>query len=275
MGWRSYSPDIAHEMYYLVDRISRAAINFIRGLPKHHLESLCHGWGDQKGSQHNLNVTQVFDTFVERYDAWFDSPFGKSAFELEKSCIASLCRDVKGPSLEIGVGTGRFAEALEIEYGIDISRRVLEFAERRKITVVRGSGEELPFRDESFNSVFIIVTLCFVEKPERVLEEASRVLTKNGRIILGLILKESPWARFYMEKAEAGNVFYKNARFCSFNELEAMMGKSRLKIIEICSTLFQKPAEEPLKFETPKRGYCKEAGFVAIKAGKSPSSASI
>jgi SAM-dependent methyltransferase len=224
--------------------------------------------GDQKSGQYSLNVITVFDTFVERYDAWFDSPFGKSAFELEKTCITPLCRDVKGPSLEIGVGTGRFAEALGIEYGIDISGGVLEFAKRRGITVIRGSGEELPFRDESFNSVFIIVTLCFVEKPEKALEEASRVLTKNGRLILGLILRESPWARFYMKKAEAGNIFYKNARFCSFNELEAMIRRSGLKIIDVCSTLFQKPTEEPLQPEVPKRGYYKEAGFVAIKAGK-------
>jgi ubiquinone/menaquinone biosynthesis C-methylase UbiE len=53
-----------------------------------------------------------------------------------------------------------------------------------------------PFPDESFGSIFIIITIRFVEKPEKVLEEASRVLAKDGRLILGLILKESPWARF-------------------------------------------------------------------------------
>jgi hypothetical protein len=48
---------------------------------------------------------------------------------------------LKRPSLEIGVGTGRFAEALGIEYGVDISGRALKFAKRR-ITVVKGSGEK-------------------------------------------------------------------------------------------------------------------------------------
>jgi hypothetical protein len=33
----------------------------------------------------------------------------------------------------------------------------------------------------------------------------------------------------------------------------------------------QKPAEEPLQPEVPKRGYYEEAGFVAIKAGKASS----
>jgi len=84
--------------------------------------------GDWRNSQYSLRVMQIFDVFVERYDVWFDSPFGKSAFELEKACIASLCRNFKRPSLEIGVGTGRFAEALGIEYGVDISLRALMLA---------------------------------------------------------------------------------------------------------------------------------------------------
>jgi SAM-dependent methyltransferase len=182
---------------------------------------------------------------------------------------------LKRPSLEIGVGTGRFAEALGIEYGVDISGRVLEFAKRRGITVVEGSGEKLPFPNESFGSVFLIVTLCFVENPEKVLEEASRVLMRDGRLILGLILKESPWARFYMKKGEAGNVFYKNATFYSFNELKVMIRKSGLTIIEVCSTIFQKPTEKPLSFEAPRRGYYGKAGFVAVKAGKKLPPASI
>ena len=74
-------------------------------------------------SKHNdsLNVEQVFDVFTKRYDAWYDKPFGKSAFNLEKACIESLCKNLRQPFLEIGVGTGRFAEALEVEYGIDVS----------------------------------------------------------------------------------------------------------------------------------------------------------
>jgi hypothetical protein len=69
-------------------------------------------------------------------------------------------------------------------------------------------------------------------------------LAKDWQLILGLILKESPWARFYMKKGEAGNVFYKNATFYSFNELKVMMRKSELTIIKICSTIFQKPTEK-------------------------------
>jgi SAM-dependent methyltransferase len=216
----------------------------------------------------SLNVEQVFDVFAKRYDAWYDKPFGKSAFNLEKACIESLCKNLRQPFLEVGVGTGRFANAIKIEYGIDVSTRVLEFAKQREIIVVKGRGESLPFGDSFFGGVFIVVTLCFVDKPVKVLKEASRVLKADSAVILGLILKESPWASFYREKGEAGNVFYKIATFYSFEELKAMGKEAGLEIVEISSTMFQAPTESFLCFEPPKNGYSKEAGFVAVKLKK-------
>jgi ubiquinone/menaquinone biosynthesis C-methylase UbiE len=223
------------------------------------------GRNRQKSS---LNVEQVFNVFAQRYDAWYDKPFGKSAFNLEKTCIASLCKNSEQPFLEIGVGTGRFAEALKIEYGIDSSVGVLRFAKKRGITVIRGRGEKLPFPDKCFGTVFIVVTLCFVDEPIKVLEETSRVLKDDGCTILGLILKESPSANFYMRKGSSGNIFYKVARFYSLNELETMLQETNLKITETSSTIFQAPTEKPLRSESPRKGCHKNAGFVTMKAAK-------
>lgn len=87
----------------------------------------------------------------------------------------------------------------------------LMLAKGRGIEVVKGAGEKLPFRDRTFGGALLIVTLCFVDDPSEVLGESKRVLMDDGSIILGLILKESPWARFY----EEGRVdsLYKIARF--------------------------------------------------------------
>ena len=145
---------------------------------------------------------------------------------------------------------------------------MLGFAKKRGITVIRGKGEELPFLDKSFGAIFMIVTLCFVDEPIKVLEEASRVLRDDGYIILGLILRESPWANFYVRKGFAGNVFYKVARFYSLNELEMMLQKTNLKITRASSTIFEAPTEKPLRFENPRKGCYKSAGFVAMKVGK-------
>jgi len=216
----------------------------------------------------DLDVKSVFDTFAERYDEWYDKPFGKSAFRLEKDCIEFLCRDLVKPFLEVGVGTGRFAVALNVKCGVDISITVLRFAKKRGIDVIRGDGQKLPFADESFGAVFLIVTLCFVNDPLKVLEEAVRVSKRKGAIILGLILKESPWAAFYEKKGDEGNVFYEIARFYSFEEVESMLANVGLQVEEMRSTMFQHPTVNPLDFECSRKGFFREAGFVAIKARK-------
>ena len=222
----------------------------------------------KEAKDENAYVADVFDAFAERYDRWYDKPFGRSAFKLERLCIEPLCEDLMRPLLEIGVGTGRFAEALGVEYGIDPSSGVLKFAKKRGIEVLKGVGEELPFRDKTFGAVFLIVTLCFLKDPIKVLVESRRVLIDEGSLILGLILKSSPWASFYEDKGRKGNVFYKIAKFYSFREVEAMMEETSFKIVKAYSTIFQPPAEKPLCFDLPREGYYEAAGFVALKAKK-------
>jgi ubiquinone/menaquinone biosynthesis C-methylase UbiE len=214
------------------------------------------------------NVEKVFDSFAKMYDLWYEKPFGKSAFNLEIACIESLCKNLKPPFLEVGVGTGRFAQALKIKFGIDISTGALKFAKQKGTLAIKGRGESLPFADSSFGAVFLVVTLCFVEDPLRVLKEASRVLKEDGAIILGLILKENPWASFYRKKGDTGNVFYRIAKFYSFKELSAMVHEAGFEIQKISSTMFQAPSELPLHFELPKSGYFKKAGFVSVKLRK-------
>ena len=223
---------------------------------------------EAKDSKKNLGREYVFDTFAERYDKWYDKPFGKTAFKLENKCIEFLCKNLERPFLEIGVGTGRFAVALKMEYGSDKSIGVLKFAKERGIEVIRGEGENLPFVDSSFGAVFIVVTLCFVDDPLKVLKETSRILKDDGFLILGLIFKESPWASFYAKKGEEGNVFYKIARFYTLNELKFMLKNVGLQILEVRSTILPPPTEEPLHFEPSKKGYYKDAGFIAVKLGK-------
>jgi len=208
----------------------------------------------------------VFERYAERYDQWFERPFGQTAFQLELECLRSLCKGLEGPFLEVGVGTGRFASSLGIKYGVDRARRVLEIAGRRGISVIRAMGESLPFPNGTFGAVFLIATLCFVDDPRKVLREAFRVLRSGGSVIMGLILRGSPWASFYQEKGRRGHIFYRIARFYAMGEVERMLTEAGFKISGVCSTIFQPPMEGPLHPETPRPGYHRRAGFIAIKA---------
>ena len=86
----------------------------------------------------------VFDRYPERYDAWYDAPRGRAVFESERACLAAHLAGFPKPWLEVGVGTGRFAQALGIAEGADPALAALRIARRRGVRVVAGMGERLP-----------------------------------------------------------------------------------------------------------------------------------
>jgi ubiquinone/menaquinone biosynthesis C-methylase UbiE len=212
------------------------------------------------------DATKAFDHYAEDYDKWFDSPEGRVLFKMEVEAVRLLLKDLKKPFLEIGVGTGRFAEELGIEFGVDPSSHVLEIAERRGIKVRKAKGEYLPFKDESFGAAFLLFTLCFVENPEKVISEAKRVLKKDGGMIVGIINRESPWGQLYMKKKAEGHPIYRYARFYSINEVVKMIKKTGMVVHEYSSTLCQLPSETHK--EGVHEGLVEGAGFVCICAGK-------
>jgi tRNA-Thr(GGU) m(6)t(6)A37 methyltransferase TsaA len=209
--------------------------------------------------------TNIFDLLTDTYDAWYDSNEGRLIYESELGCIRPMVEDLPGPILEIGVGTGRFAMHYPGAVGIDPSLNALKVAKKRGVVTVCGCGERLPFKDESFGSIFIIVTICFVDNPWEVLREAGRVLKKEGSIIIGLVPKDSPWGMFYGEKKKSGHPFYSSARFYTVKDVENMLQTAELKISGIRSTLLQRP-DEPRKAEESAEGYINGAGFICIEA---------
>ncbi len=218
------------------------------------------------GSRRSSSEASPFDDLAQEYDAWFDNE-GKLIFAIEVQAFRALLPGLPKPWLEIGVGSGRFAQALGIEAGIDPSIKLIEMARRRGINAFLGRGEEELFDKESFGTVFLIVTLCFLDSPLDVLKEANRILTPDGKIVLGMVLKESPWGQFYQRKKVAGHRFYKYATFYRCDEVVKLLVQTGFVTERIISTLFQKP-EGVQHIEEPKEGYFPDAGFTIIVAGK-------
>lgn len=208
----------------------------------------------------------VFDLKAEEYDGWFESK-GRIIFEMEVDAVSSAVSGLKSPMLEVGVGSGRFAESLGVRYGIDPSFRLLNIARSRGVRVVMGEGEHLPFRSASFGVAFMIVTVCFVNEPIAVLKEVNRVLFGDGRVVLGLVLAESPWGRFYIQKKEGGHPFYRYANFYTFAQVEEMLNQSGFSVDRVVSTLFQRPGSV-VEVEQPRSGYYPEAGFTIVVGRK-------
>jgi len=203
-----------------------------------------------------------FDESAEHYDAWFDSPRGHAIFESEVQCLRPLVTDAFRPWLEVGVGTGRFAQVLGVGYGIDPSPAMLQIAAKRGINTHQGVGEELPYEDGSFGGVMIVVSLCFVSDPVRVLCEAARVLRSDGRFVFGIIPANSSRGEMYTAMAEEEHPIYNKARFFSVAEAVDMARSAGFEKREAYSTLLTGPdfdIKEPLVWE----GTLPSAGFVA------------
>jgi SAM-dependent methyltransferase len=218
-----------------------------------------------EGRQNNAEWSP-FDDLATEYDAWFDKE-GSLLFFIEVKAFKSLLPSLPKPWLEIGVGSGRFAQALEIETGVDPSIKLIEMARQRDITTFLGRGEQELFDEASFGTVFLIVTLCFLDSPLEALKETGRILMPGGKIVLGLVLKESPWGQFYQVRKAQGHRFYKYANFYSYEEIVGLLDQAGFVTEKIVSTLFQKPGEAQ-HVEEPKEGYFPDAGFTIIVAGK-------
>jgi len=205
-------------------------------------------------------MKNIFDRYYQKYDAWYDKY--KFAYLSELEAIKKVLPK-QGKGLEIGVGTARFAAPLGIKYGIDPSKKCLEIAKKRGVKVHLGSGEKLPFGNSTFDYVAIIITLCFVRNPFKVLSETRRVLKKNGKVIIGIIDKDSFLGKFYRKKK---SVFYKQARFFSFREAKRLLKKTGFIKLSYYHTLFRLP-EKIGSIEKSKRGSGK-GGFVVISGEK-------
>jgi SAM-dependent methyltransferase len=214
------------------------------------------------------NSETLFDSLAYEYDAWFDLE-GKHIFAIEASAFKGILPKLPKPWLEIGVGSGRFAQYLGIETGLDPSIKLLDMASKRGINVFLGRGEEVPIANESLGTVFFIVTICFVDSPLKVLKEANRLLKRDGRLVLGLVLRESPWGEFYQVKKGKGHRFYKHANFYSYEETERLLEQGGFKAERVLSTLFQRPGEVN-HMESPQEGFSPNAGFTIIQAVKYP-----
>jgi len=215
----------------------------------------------QKKQTTNSLKIRPFEQYTERYEKWFEN--NRFAYTSELEAVKSLLPE--GGGIEIGVGAGRFAEPLGIEFGIDPSIAMLGKAKKRKISVVVGVGECLPIAGNSFDFALITTTLCFLNNIEETFKEVKRILKENGSIILGFIDRESFLGELYLKKKEK-SPFYKTANFYSVKEVIEKLNKTGFFRPEINQTLFTF-LEELSRIDDIKDGYG-EGGFVIIRMRK-------
>lgn len=204
-----------------------------------------------------------FDAYWSRYEAGFQNH--EAAYLSELLALRAFV-PWSGLSVEIGVGSGRFAAPLVVQVGVDPSPRMLALAAARGIEVVEGVAEKLPFAPASFDHALVVITICFADSPERMLAEVHRALKPGGLLVIGFVDRESPIGQDYLAH-QAENAFYRDATFYSAEDVERLLGQSGFVIGAWGQTLSRPLVKirgiEPLQ---PGRGRC---AFVVVSACKS------
>ena len=216
------------------------------------------------GSGHWHDSSRVFHQRAEEYDSWFDNSL---LFDIEAAAVRALPIPMEAPALEVGVGPGRFAEALHSGFGIDPAFAPLKISKTRDIAVCQAIGEELPFRSNSLARVSLFFTLCFVQNPAKVFREATRVLQNTGHLILGFVPASSKWGIGLQQKKEDGHPFYEHAHFFTIENVKAFLSEQGFSIAASVSSLYQVPGEVA-QMEYPQSGIDESAGFIVIAATK-------
>lgn len=209
---------------------------------------------------------RVFDERAAEYDSWFE---GSLLFGIELAALQELITPLSGPKLEIGVGPGRFGEALGVEFGVDPALAPLFFAKKRGVRVSRAAGEALPFAEQSMGTVLLLFTYCFLVDPRLVLQECRRVLAPGGNLVLGIIVADSPWGRMLQKKKEERHPFYRQARFYEPIEVEQVLVGCGFVVKERRSSLMQQPGTLT-EMERSRAGLVSQAGFAVLVAGVAP-----
>jgi len=210
-------------------------------------------------------ASRPFHEQADQYDQWFEE--SSLLFRIELDALQKLECPLEAPMLEIGVGPGRFAEALHIGLGIDPAFAPLEKAAQRGVAACQAVGEFLPIQTGRLGTVFLLFTLCFLARPQEVFAECRRVLKPNGRVVLGIVPASSPWGKLLHAKKEEGHPFYQHARFYEVSLAMQWLAECGFEIVEERSTLRQPP--DSLKdFEPSSPETHDSAGFVVLVAKK-------
>lgn len=217
------------------------------------------------------DIIEAFDLSSPKYDAWYETPKGRQVLETELKALDGLVPGT-GVGVEIGAGTGIFAESLSSDERtiicIDFSIGMLRRASERGLHAVLAPGEHPPFRNRCLGFAYLVTVLEFIEEPLAVLGGAKGALRDGSPVVVLTINRESPWGELYERLRDEGNPIFSVARLYGFEEARAFIEAAGLVVAEAFGTLTSGPDEPEAGDERVEPG--SPAGvflFMAIKEG--------
>jgi SAM-dependent methyltransferase len=194
--------------------------------------------------------------------------FGKHPFIFQSEVEALRSKLPVGNNLrgtEIGLGTGKFTEALGIHEGVESSQVSRKIALTRGLKVIEGVAEDLPYKEQSFDFVVMVLCISHFNDLHVAFQEANRVLRKEGVLIIGFIDRSSIIGKI-LELKDRQYPKNREVNLYSVDKVIFELNLADFKQFNICQTLFNE-SDKISCFEPAKPGYG-EGSFVVIQAKK-------
>ncbi len=165
-----------------------------------------HSLSEEERAERNARLQKIWAKDAPGYDkkiGWFE----RRIFGDDNRVWA--CSRARGDVLEVAVGTGLNLPAYPAETkvtGLDLSPAMLDVARRRAVELGvdvdlrEGDAHELPFGDESFDTVVCTFSLCNIPDVDRAIGEMKRVLKPGGRLVLVDHIRSSVKPVYWLQK---------------------------------------------------------------------------
>jgi len=210
---------------------------------------------------------KAFDQVAGFYDDWYSHPQGRQVFEVELTALESLIPD-SGLGLEVGAGTGVFAESLSEKdrtiICLDPSGAMLAKARERKMPAIIGVGEHIPITKGAVSFAYMATTLEFLENPVAAFNQVRETTKKDAPLTILFINADSAWGSLYRRIGVKGDPVFRHARLRSLPEVHEILVEAGYVIQESVGTLTTGPAELDVGIELKEPG--PETGVIVVRA---------
>ena len=134
---------------------------------------------------------------LERDHWWFEGMRTTCEEELNRLLRDGKCED--GWCVDVGCGTGLWTQRLGPfgrVVGLDRSPKALSYCKKRGLTrLIRSRGEELPFRNNTFDVVTALGVIEHLDNDDFFLSEVFRVCKSQGHVLILTSAYQRLWSR--------------------------------------------------------------------------------
>jgi ubiquinone/menaquinone biosynthesis C-methylase UbiE len=181
-------------------------------------------------------VGRIYDaTWGRAFSAAYDRSFKATEEAGLREMRRELLAQARGRVLELGAGTGlnleHYPEGIESLTMVEpdphmtkqLRQKLAQAGKSAEISVVEAPGEDLPFVDDSFDTVVVTLVLCTVPDLGATLSEISRVLKPEGQLLfLEHVRSHSPDLAKWQDRLESPWRFLADGCHCNRDTVAAI-----------------------------------------------------